>query len=554
MAANYVTKSFNTSVTQPTGTLQLSQRFERVLNNVRNMIQTEGPVYHTWISFQVGGYGDPVIFNTDTTNPQQNCIAQLSINKTGAGTANDFTLNIIYDIFNYGQESQQSQIEKLDEYLAAALSKNMENLDALKGFLQYGYVSTSSDADLTSPYYSFLLTDAISKVDVSSGITQYTFKGVTAMSTDCDFQANIEEYSTNWKLLDVVEWTVFRYYGDNEHKPANTTGDCIENEYKYRIDIPQELYDANTNLTVGFVNNETPLEATTANPIQYIAELLQKFPLTYDEINSGEWDNYDELKYNARPRYDWYITDADGVKTWHLVHYNPKSSDTTDTNNTNYLLQEPITWGLQEKNIVLDWNPSVDTKLYLIQRASYIRAQQQLQDGGIDLNNIDNSTYKSAIKEAVETNTVRTEQSIVQEYYDAELTLVGIPADPPIGLRMKILPRILESISRTQGTYMVKGAEDTIATNGTYKTVLTLFRVDDTKGSYASLKTQIQEQQSQQQQISSTTNNSSNTQTESSASYNNDGSGGKFTDNGGSGGGGRRWPEVDKVGENNWIL
>lgn len=519
MATNYTTKSFNKSIIHPISSYQLGQRFETVMNNVKSMIQNEGPIYHTWISFQVGVDSDAVVFNTDTTNPNQNAIAQLTLKKSGAGSCNEFTLTIVFDVFNYGQESQ-NQIEKLDEYLGKALSHNMDSVDALKGYIQYGYATTGSDANLTSPYYSYILTDASSKVNVSSGITQYTFTGVTSMSTDCDFSANISQYPTNWKLLDVVEWTIFYYYGDNENKPTHTTGTAKENEYKYYIDIPEDLYSSNELLTVGYVNNNSPLEPTTANPIQYITELLEKFPLTYDEMNSGQWDNWEELDQADRPRWDWYITDTDGTKTWHLVHITPTSSANTDSNSSDYLLTEPITWGLQEKNIVLDWNPEVDTKLYLIKRASYIRAQEQLQSGNIDLNSIDNSDYKSQIKSAVESNVVRTEASIVKENYDAKLTLVGIPADVPIGLRMKILPRILESVSRTQGMYYVKGSEDTIATNGTYKTILTLFRYDDEKGSYASLQTQIQEQQTQQQQVSSNSSSSSQTNATSPTSQN----------------------------------
>lgn len=504
--ANYITKSFDTSVSQPSDTESLAKRFETVLNNVKSMIKNNGPIYHTWIAFQVGTDSEAVVFNTDTTDPDQNCIAQLEINKTGAGTANDFTLKVVYDVFNYGQETN-STIEQLDEYLANALSKKMESVDALRGYIQYGYVNTGTDADLVSPYYSFILTNAESNVSVSSGITTYTFKGVTDISSDCDFQANIGQYDTNWKLLDVVEWTIFYHYGDNDNKPSHTTGEASENEYKYRIDIPDDLYSENENLTVGYVNNDQPLEATTMNPIQYVSELLEQFPLTYSEIESGEWDNYDELTVSSRPRYEWYITDSDGVKTWHLVHYNPSDSDSAT--DTNYTLTDSITWGKQEDNIVVNWNPSVDNMTYLIQRASYIRAQQQLEEGGIDLDSIENDDYKSAIADAVENNVTRIESSIVKEYYDAELTLIGIPADPPVCLRMIILPRIGESVSRTKGTYIVESATDTISSKGVYTTLLKLTRIDDEEGSYGTLKTTISEQESALSEVSSSSSDSS---------------------------------------------
>lgn len=514
MATNYITKSFNKNgslVSADSG--KLAQRFDTMIKNVKQMVKEEGPIYHTWISFQVGGYDDPVIFNTDTTNPNQNCIATLTIDKTGADVANSFTLQVIFDLFNYGQEST-NQIEKLDLYLANALSYNIENDDTLKGYLQYGYVSTSTDLDLSSPFYSYYITDAKSNINTASGIAQYTFEGVTTISKDCEFSANIEKYDTNWKLLDVVEWTIFYHYGDNEHKPANTIGTCKDNEYKYRIDIPQDLYDQNKELTVGYVNDNKPLDATNINPIKYVEELLEKFPLTKSEMDSGVWNNWQDLSYNKRPRYDWYITDDDGVKTWHLTHYcpgvkNSKGELITEemdikTGDYNYELSEPITWGLQDKNIVINWAPQVDLKPFIIRQASYQRAQQQLNNssGEVNLDSITDEEIKQDIKEAVENNTIRQEASIVQEYYDATITLLGIPAAPPVNMRMKIIPRILESISRTQGTYLIKKCSDKITNRGVYTTELELFRVDNIDESYANLQKQIQEQEKEKQNVS----------------------------------------------------
>lgn len=514
MAISYITKSFNKNSFSTANSGKLAQRFETMMDNVMQMIEKEGPIYHTWIAFQVGGFDNPVVFNTDTTNPNQNCIASLSLTKSGAGTANQFTLKIVFDLFNYGQQSNHSELEKLDQFLADAMANNIENTETgLLGYLQYGYVSTSTDLDLSSPFYSYYLTDATSDIDTSSGIAQYTFEGVTTLSSDCDFSANIGSYPTNWKLLDVVEWTIFYYYGDNENKPAHTTGDCLDNEYKYRIDIPEDLYSANTELTVGYVNEDKPLEATTANPIQYVQELLAKFPLTKSEIDSGIWNNLEELNYNQRPRYDWYITDHDGVKTWHLTHYCPGVSNSsnntiteeTDVNNdTNYELSNVITWGLQQKNIVLDWKPQVDLKSYLIRKASLKRVRDAMdKTGAIDLDSFKNNTYYKDIKNAVDNNVYRQEESIVQEYYNAEITFVGIPAEPPVNLRMKIIPRILETVSRTQGTYLVKKSTDNITNTGVYSTTCELCRIDNIDSSYASLKQQIQEQEKQQQQVSS---------------------------------------------------
>ena len=60
----------------------------------------------------------------------------------------------------------------------------------------------------------------------------------------------------------------------------------------------------------------------------------------------------------------------------------------------------------------------------------------------------------------------------LNEMFDAQLSIIGIPSDIPLGAEVRIVPRILETISRTAGVYMITGASD-----GTYTTTLDLFRV-----------------------------------------------------------------------------
>lgn len=88
----------------------------------------------------------------------------------------------------------------------------------------------------------------------------------------------------------------------------------------------------------------------------------------------------------------------------------------------------------------------------------------------------------------------------MNELYDAEITLVGIPADAPIEAHIKIIPRILESVSRTAGVYIVKGSEDHITNGGVYTTKLKLFRKDDVDENWASLQQLITEQKEKQQE------------------------------------------------------
>ena len=69
------------------------------------------------------------------------------------------------------------------------------------------------------------------------------------------------------------------------------------------------------------------------------------------------------------------------------------------------------------------------------------------------------------------------ENADVYEMYDATLTLIGIPADIPLCAEITIMPRILESVSRTAGIYMVQGGTDRIVTNGAFTSDLKLLRI-----------------------------------------------------------------------------
>ena len=63
------------------------------------------------------------------------------------------------------------------------------------------------------------------------------------------------------------------------------------------------------------------------------------------------------------------------------------------------------------------------------------------------------------------------------EMYSATITLIGIPADPPLCAEIRVIPRILESVSRTAGVYMIASCTDNISTRGVYTTQLKLNRI-----------------------------------------------------------------------------
>lgn len=465
----------------------MKDRYEKMLNNVANMLDTNGPIYTTWIYFQIGLNEDnKIVFDSSSTDKQQNLIASLSIEKSCSGIANTFTLVIQYDPFNFGQNTNNDTVEKLDEFIAKAMAEDFDNSTAgCRGRIQYGYNSSSasSDDELVSPLYCFFLTNATSNVSFDSGITTYTFTGTSILSADCDFVTDYDKVEDK-NLLETVGKILYKYYGDPDNPPKIEGIDEIipesPEDLKYRIDINSDDITKAVKISVDKSSN-------TQSPWLYCKSLLDANPLTEEEKNSEEFKDLESISLNKRPRYSMYITDVDGAQTIHIVHIAPSSTIDENGNETvvetgSMKIDYVFSWGmknedLQNKNIVTGWKPEVDLYTYLIRKANYAR-----------YNKIKTLYEEDPEKYEKTYENVKAFNEDVLEMYNAELELIGIPADPPMAAEIEIVPRVLETISRTAGIYVITGASDEISSTGIFKSTLKLFRVRSQKpDNYSSL-------------------------------------------------------------------
>ena len=449
--ASYTSRN-RVDITSTVDSKALLKRYENMLSNVTNMINKDGYIYSVWIYFQIGLKDkNAITFNTASTNPKQNLIASLNIDKTGAGVANSFTLVIQYDPFNYGQDTTDD-IEKLEEFIATAMSEDFDSANtSCRGKLQYGYNSTS-DSNLVSPLYEFFLTSASTNVKFDSGIVTYTFTGTSTIAADCDYTTSYPAVKKK-KVLQVVGETLYKYYGDSTKKPSFITDETIvpeDNDYKYIIDIDPNLIEKSVEI------NYDEVKSDTMSPIVYCKTLLDAKPLTQEEKDSGLYDDLDEKSINLQPR--WVIS----------ITYTEKSD---------LKINYKFTWGVRSssgsvvKSIVLGWNPEVDLYTYLI-RKSLFKRQARLKLLA-DQETEPNGPYTKKYEEVV-----KSIKDDLREMYNAEL--IGIPADPPLTAEIEIHPKILENESRTAGIYMITGATDSISTQGTYTSTLKLFRLRST--------------------------------------------------------------------------
>ena len=488
---------------------ELSSIYNNTLRKVCNMIEKQGPIYSTWIRFQIG-HNKPIIFDTSSTNNKENLIASLTMEKSGNGIANTFTLTVRYDPFNFGQNTQD-KIEALDDLLARAMiydlgdTDNLDNLEDLHGYIQYGYNYTE-DANLVSPKYIMMITDARSRVEWSSGITTYTFEGCSFLALDCEFTADFDAVSEedNKGLIDYINETLYYYYGDSAHKPSHISSDeTYGGSFRYRIVIPEKLFEDQPTFTADAV--------TGISPWTYCKNLLQGKMSKSDAEN----ETYKDSATIVKPRYSMFISDAN--QTIYVNYVSPLNDKYIEK------VDYTFTWSTDlTTNIVTSWNPQVDLKQYLIQRASRARINSQNlstyddmlemandyennvkfnpetmeersggrvvmkeEYGGADITaffnyNGPNETDREYLRnEAIEGYKKAADEinSEVYEMYDAELETIGIPADPVLLAEVKVMPRILESVSRTAGYYIIQGCTDEIDNRGRYTSTLKLFRM-----------------------------------------------------------------------------
>lgn len=503
----------------------LAKRYDEMIGKVLNMLNEEGPTYSTWIRFQIGKKA-PITFTTGSTDQKQNLIADLEIDKSGAGIANSFKLNITYDPFNYGQ-NPDDRIELLDDLVANAMSfditadeddaENTNDLNSLRGYIQYGY-SCATDSKLVSPKYQFIMTNATSSIQMGrGGLMTYTFEGTSDLAIDCDYNIPFPEFKDK-NLLEIVTTVLYCYYGDDAHKPSHVIEglEYVENEYKYQIEIAEELYTEAKTVTVA---------ATAAmSPWQYCKQLFSTY-ISQPDSEDERYKNLITLKSNERPYYQLYITDTAGEKIIHVTYISPLKDD-------NVSLDYEFTWSLDAQSIVQEWNPQVDLQLYLIRKAMALRKARSIiksnlgdavanainnsgtsiweagfnamRDGKIEfgdskvanwleglLNNSSGVRLTGAIGSKL-TDSIQginiaeineffrqleENSQIVDEMYDAELTIIGIPADLPIACEIRVKPRLLTSISRTAGVYRVTQCTDRISSKGIFESQIKLLRI-----------------------------------------------------------------------------
>lgn len=490
-------------------TTTMVTRMENMLKKVDEMIESNN-IYTVWIRLVIGK-DDGIVFDTTSKSKDENLFMSLDYDKCGAGVANEFTFKVAFDLFDFGQTSA-GQVEQLDELIYKAL--NIQAIENAEDFFyckfQYGY-NVTGDTQIVSPLYEGLITDIIPSVDYTNGKTSYTIKGSSIISKShlkYEFDS-IEE--TPWNAFDLILWNLWYYHGNEatvndlyDKNYANNIGNHSEDwkagrADKYNIDIPEDLQKSASNVAIGKQTDMTVFEYIELVLAQTYNMNAKSYVSDDDANHFGHYEIEDEGDF--KPYYTYYITDSggSGIPTIHFAYVGSSIEDAAmkELAEINFTFE----WFNRNNNLVIGWNPEVNLKAYFLAKAQVSQAKAQIAEIDKQVEDYESiqstavsahadwGTGSSYIMAEQKIKTLEEERSRLNEkliafsksyeFYKASITLVGIPSDIPLNIVLSIKPKILESISRTQGKYYVLGSKDKINTNGLYTTKINLFRLKD---------------------------------------------------------------------------
>ena len=259
----------------------MAANFENTLKRVNNMIKKDS-AYSVWIRMVIGKGSNQIVFDSSSTNKEENIVMSLDYEKSGVGSANQFTFKVAFDLFNYGQQTKGA-VEQLDELLYNAmnisgLGSNISESNILNCKFQYGY-NILGDTQIVSPLYEGMITDIVPSVDYTNGKTYYTISGSsfvinTSTGQGYNFSAigNVETGEGGWNGMDLILWILWYYHGNNstvdmiwdkgyknnlKKHSTDWYGDLVD---KFNIDIPEDLRNSASNVCMEAVSGVTAID------------------------------------------------------------------------------------------------------------------------------------------------------------------------------------------------------------------------------------------------------------------------------------------------------
>lgn len=441
------------------------QNLSNTISKVNDMLMTNS-MYPIYIEFNISG-------TSFITNGTEGCIMSLTNEKNGSGSANKFTIILCTQVgISASAGNSPGNINYIDHLLAYS--------EGGECTIRYGY-DTKAGYLVTELYNGKVLDYT---VELNSGLLTYTITGISSLVSLTQETISFSQIDAGTKLTDVFGAVVeaclpdykFTYRGDTKGS-----------------DAPIEENFSATNMTV----------------FEYLNSLANNMIHTSD-YSSGT------ISAGKKITYSYAVDDVD--KTIELYYVNVNDSNTD--------IELPFNWMARENNLVLSFSTSFRGATIMFQSSAastnnstftysesgsvYDEVTSRADStgpfgsnrygafGGSSAKNVvsSTSTYgigddgnagshssfgatgESGLRSYTEDYKSDIDQWArqVQASYKANITLVGIPCEIPIGTKIQITPIVYDQSHITSGTYMTLNVTDSIDSSG-FITSIELFRI-----------------------------------------------------------------------------
>lgn len=415
-------------------------RFSNTVKSIRSKLARRS-TYSMWIRFKVGK------LNIDTSSQNlygssANYMLSLENVKNGSGSANSFTISIVY-VPKPGED-------------ADIIDKELSFTDR-KCILQYGY-DNGVDKLYTDEYTGQILDYS---VEVRNGMLYYTITGYSGITPVIDNKLSFDAI-----VPDILEGNNSAYVDSGKTRPSQAAQKAIKDTFEkygikdYKVYIAEDVKDLPEDRIEG---------ASDVTLFQYVDSVLAQ---ARDETQP----DLSTVDLADRITYTYVISDVEGSQNITIIKQDPKAEQSTKI---------IFNWMDRNDNLVIDFKTEFKGAILLNRKYSDKNNEEiekyTLDDMGDPVvveSNVKNESFivgNTANKDASKEST--TWAKAVQHSYKATLVLQGMPCEIPIGTMIEVIPLIYGRPHHTQGKYMITKVTDTLDNSG-FRTTLELVKMN----------------------------------------------------------------------------
>lgn len=442
--------------------------------------------------------------NGDTQKLSHIMLLNFEYNKSGAGTANTFSIS-----FAFNPAEKQDNAGKLidpqiiDRALATSAILNIDDTDGSdekkmnvvnaiakhQVYMRLGYSSDSSDTDaskIVSPEYFGQALGGTS--ELRDGLIIYTITGYSNITYLTNLRVTIPERGTKssgevtggWKVSDAMWEAIALYFGDD--KKGLHIEDRDKNIPNFSKIFPNKIVIVDNLVPEDLNEKEVYISASGENETlwEYLDRIkkLVNFPVN------------DELDESSRVTIDWKLEEYDNTMHFYIYVIDTRipgeGNNYTVTDNDSRYVNVVYEYPTKTNNIVKSFTPDFKFELIwgndiIVENLDNSTSYYVDEKGNVySYYNINSENDKYSGNDQY--SSLATYASSVQYNYKADLTTLGIPADIPLGTIIRIRPIINGLEYHYGGYYMIIKTTDRIDTNG-YTTNYELLKLTKAKNS-----------------------------------------------------------------------